>query len=197
MGKTLFVCTEWQRELLELVATWCEQEERYGDDPEAALIYLFFQEGTLFDPPDCPCPVTLTTKQASQLEEQLELFLYRAEEMGFGLDVKNAISRIKDRKKESVWKQVPRYGEYGFVIFLVSWAFCSISKAFIAGLLGPLVFLMIEDRILATVDLLDKRGFSRFSKLLRRMNAEKIEELLKGAEERLIRIGWLNRRRWS
>lgn len=201
----LTVYTQKQKNLLEMVAAWNEKEERKYDDVEAALIYLFFREnGSIFNHEEFPSFVKLTNHQLAHLKENLEMFLATAEEMGFDLQVKEAIevvnkeisssAPIAERRKKRLNRWKKRLG-IGSLILLFSWMFFSFWYAVVLACFGPYVFMTIEELVKDILRSLEKRNELKFSRILKGLNSNRIKSRLKWAENHLEENGWLQERR--
>lgn len=195
------VSTEWQKELLEMVGSYREQKKRKYDDVEAAFIYLFFCSRKIFGPFEYYSPsVKLTYNQWIWLKDQLLIFLSSATELGFELEVKEAIKTIdalisveipranliKIRLK-SLW----RYLKIATVIFLFSLIIFSFHSAGLLACFGSLLYLAVEERIKNVLNMIDNRNASRSSIILKQLNVKEIQKYLEWAESHLEKQGFL------
>jgi hypothetical protein len=149
MPSMLAVCTDLQKKLIEMIASWDEKEDRNCDDLDAALVYLFYREHNLFDPPDCPSFIELSYKRLIQLKDSLTYFLSIAEDMGLDLQVRKAIGRVNEAISSSAprsiqrkirWKSCLHYLGNSCVILLFSWLIFSFRTAVLLACMGPYVF---------------------------------------------------------
>ena len=186
MVSMLDVCTEWQKELLEFIATWKERKDRNGDELEAALIYLFFSNGCLFDPPDFPCFVKLTREQLAELEKRLEYFLPRAEKIGYEHHVKEALKLVKaelsslntryERWKISLQSYF-RFFWVSYFVFVGSWLFVSWKTALYLAFFSPLILMFLNELLKIFREKINASKKCKLAYMLRRINYHEIKIL--------------------
>ncbi len=198
MGLT--VCTNLQKKLLEMIAAWDENDDGKGDDLEAALIHLFFQDGNIFDPPGAPVFVKLTDNRLKNLKETLSSFLPRAEKLGLDSLVKEALKQVESEldymtPRLKAWKiKLKRFIKSlsaGFVILLIFLSLLSFPSA----LLFFLACLCTYWFGMWFVKLINLQNEAKFSRILRRISFEEIKVLREWAKNHLEGIGIIENRK--
>ena len=195
----MIIYEDWQKKLLEKIGTW-NQKNKGEDGTFAALIYLFFQNRPIVDPPDYSDSVKLTYNQYQHLKKELFNFLPYAEKMGFDLSVKEVADAVESQLKfltpksiknknrlKSIFKLIITF----FPTFIISLFLFSFQTALLIGLFCPYLFLHLNEIIKSIQSNFNKKISNKISPIIKKVNSREIEKNLKWAKNRLKKIRWL------
>lgn len=166
---------------------------------------MFYRDGLIFNPPDAPSFVKLSYPQLIALKDNIEGFLWAAEEVGLSLSVKKALKILEQEiayyaPRQSFWKSYFRLPNLNllFVTLCVIWTFYSWWQAILFAYPGSLFLEGLIKTVRSAIHAIivhpiEKENAIQASRILRKMNSTEIDTQLQWAREHLENIGWIKK----